>query len=315
MRVLDPRTAQACGMPEETVLCLGNFDGVHRGHQALIRAARKMRDERFPNAVLGVFCFDGLSSDWLSADPPGHLASGEERLARFAEAGAELAVIADFPLLREVAPTEFAERILIGDCRCVAAACGFNHRFGRRGEGTPELLRRLLNGNLLLQAAVTEGGEPISSTRIRRLLKDGRPDAAAELLGHPYQLTAPVEHGAQLGRTMGFPTVNQRFAPLALIPREGVYRTLCTVDGADYAGVTDVGTRPTVDGAHEVRCETHLLDFAGDLYGKTVRVAFLRYLREERKFETVEALRGQILRDREAVRRAAEQSPEESDKR
>ncbi len=303
MRILDPRTARACEMPRETVLCLGNFDGVHRGHRALIRAAREMRDEKFPQAALGVFCFCGLSSDWLSEDPPGHLTSEEERLERFAEAGAELAVIADFPLLRDTEPREFIRRVLIGDCRCVAAACGFNHRFGRRGEGTPDLLRNMLNGNLLLQAAVMEGGEPISSTRIRRLLIEGKPDEAAKLMGHPYLLTAPVVSGARLGRTIGFPTVNQRFAPLALIPRAGVYRTDCEVNGVHYAGVTDIGTRPTVDGAHEVRCETHLLDYEGDLYGKTVRVAFLRYLREERKFDTVEALREQIARDRETVRR------------
>lgn len=303
MRVLNPATGQACAMPSATVLCLGNFDGVHRGHQALIRAAGKMRDEKFPCATLGVFCFAGLSSDFLASDPPGHLASEEERLTRFAEAGAELAVIADFPLLRDLEPEEFARRILMGDCRCVAAACGFNHRFGKFGKGTPDLLSSLLGGNLLVQDAVTAGGEPISSTRIRRMLLDGRPDAAADLLGHPYLLTAPVEHGAQLGRTLGFPTVNQRFAPMALVPCAGVYQTICTVDGVPYAGVSDIGTRPTVDGAHEVRCETHLLDFSGDLYGKTVQTAFLRYLRAEQKFSTVEDLRQQVERDRETVRR------------
>ena len=303
MRILNPGTAQTCEMPRETVLCLGNFDGVHLGHRALIRAAREMRDRDFPRAALGVFCFEGLSSDWLSPNPPGHLTSGEERLERFAGAGAELAVIADFPLLRDTEPQEFVRRILIGDCRCVAAACGFNHRFGRRGEGTPDLLREMLGGRLLVQAAVMAGGEPISSTRIRRLLTDGKPDEAAALMGSPYRLTAPVISGAQLGRTIGFPTVNQRFAPLALIPRAGVYQTDCEVSGRHYAGVTDIGTRPTVNGAHEVRCETHLLDFDGDLYGKTVRVAFLRYLREERKFDTVEALREQIARDRETIQR------------
>lgn len=305
MRILNPGTAQTCEMPRETVLCLGNFDGVHLGHRALIRAARDMRDRDFPRAALGVFCFEGLSSDWLSPNPPGHLTSGEERLERFAGAGAELAVIADFPLLRDTEPQEFVRRILIGDCRCVAAACGFNHRFGRRGEGTPDLLREMLGGRLLVQAAVMAGGEPISSTRIRRLLTDGKPDEAAALMGSPYRLTAPVISGAQLGRTIGFPTVNQRFAPLALIPRAGVYQTDCEVSGRHYAGVTDIGTRPTVNGAHEVRCETHLLDFDGDLYGKTVRVAFLRYLREERKFDTVETLREQIARDRKTVRRLA----------
>lgn len=302
MRAIDLQSGQACGIPARTVLCLGNFDGVHRGHQALIRAAGDLRDARYPDATLGVFCFRGLSSDWLAADPPGHLTDEEERLRRFRAAGAELALPADFPALRDTPPEVFVREILVRDCHCVAAACGENHRFGRMGAGTPELLRALLGENVLVCPAVLSGGEPISSTRIRRLLTEGRPDAAAELMGQPYLLEAPVIHGARLGRTLGFPTVNQRFPALALIPKAGVYATVCRVGDVICAGVTDVGTRPTVDGAHEVRCETHLLDYAGDLYGKTVRVAFLRYLREERKFATVEALRAQIDRDRETVR-------------
>lgn len=301
MQTVDLVTGQPCEMPARTVLCLGNFDGVHRGHQALIAAAARMRQERFPSATLGVFCFRGLSSDFLSQNPPGHLTSETERLERFREAGAEIAVLADFPTLRDMEPDAFVRDVLQRDCHCVAAACGFNHRFGRRGKGTPELLRDMLGGDLLVCDAALDGGEPISSTRVRRLLLDGKPDEAAALMGHPYQLTSTVTHGAQLGRTIGFPTVNQRFAPLALIPKSGVYDTDCEVDGAHYAGVTDVGTRPTVDGAHEVRCETHLLGFSGDLYGRTVRVAFLHYLREEKKFDTVEALREQIAHDRETV--------------
>lgn len=303
MRTVDLRNGQMCGIPAQTVLCLGNFDGVHRGHQALIHAARSLRDARFPDAVLGVFCFRGLSSDWLTEDPPGHLTDEDERLRRFRAAGAELALLADFPQLRDTAPADFVRDILVRDCHCAAAACGYDHRFGRMGEGTPELLRELLEGNALVCEAVMSGGAPISSTRIRRLLKDGRPDAAAELMGQPYLLDAPVIRGARLGRTLGFPTVNQRFPTRALIPKEGVYATLCVLDGARYAGVTDVGTRPTVNGTHEVRCETHLLGYDGDLYGRSVRVAFLRYLRQEQKFDSVDALREQIERDRETVRK------------
>lgn len=302
MRTIDLKTGAACAMPPRTVLCLGNFDGVHLGHQALIRAAKDMRDRRFPQAVLGVFCFAGLSSDFLLSPPPGHLTDDAERLAYFAGAGAELAVIAEFPALRDLPPETFACRILREDCHCVAAACGFNHRFGKNGAGTPALLRAALNGNLLVQEAVLSDGEPISSTRIRNLLEAGDPDGAARLMGHPYAIEAPVLHGAAVGRTIGFPTVNQLFPAYALIPKNGVYLTACTVNGKHCYGLTDVGTRPTVGGAREIRCETNLQNFVGDLYGQRVRVAFLRYLREERKFESVGALREQIARDRETVR-------------
>lgn len=302
IQATDTATGQACAMPPQTVLCLGNFDGVHRGHQALIAAAKRMRDERFPGAALGIFCFRGLSSDWLSKDPPGHLTTEAERLSCFRAAGAEIAVLADFPALRDTEPADFVRDILVRDCHCIAAACGFNHRFGRMGQGTPALLGELLGGRLLVCEAVLAGGEPISSTRVRQLLLDGQPDAAEALLGRPYELTASVTHGAQLGRTIGIPTINQRFPARALIPKAGVYCTVCRLNGTGYAGVTDVGTRPTVGGAHEVRCETNLLDFSDDVYGVTVTTSFLRYLREEKKFASVEALREQIEQDRAAVR-------------
>lgn len=291
-------------LPPATVLCLGNFDGVHRGHRALIAAARRMRDARFPDAALGVFCFRGLSSDYLSEEPPGHLTTEEERLELFREAGAEVAILADFAALRNTEPQVFIRDILMRDCHCVAAACGFNHRFGRRGAGSPSDLRDAFGKDgVTVCEPIVCGGGTVSSTRIRRLLTEGRPEAAAELLGRPYRLTAEVTGGARLGRTIGFPTVNQRFAERSLIPRAGVYLTECRVGGQTYAGVTDIGTRPTVDGAHEVRCETHLLDFEGDLYGQRVTVAFLRYLREEKRFESVDALRRQIGADRDTARR------------
>lgn len=304
MTVIDLSRGGVGKLPSATVLCLGNFDGVHRGHWALIAAARQMRDTRFPNAALGVFCFRGLSSDYLLAEPPGHLTTEEERLELFREAGAEVAILADFEALRDTEPQVFIHDILVRDCNCVAAACGFNHRFGRRGAGSPHDLRDAFgeDGVLVCEPIVYDGGT-VSSTRIRRLLSDGRPEAAAGLMGRPYRLTAEVMGGARLGRTIGFPTVNQRFAARSLIPRAGVYLTECRVGGQTYAGVTDVGTRPTVSGAHEVRCETHLLDFEGDLYGQRVTVAFLRYLREEKRFESVEALRRQICTDRDAARR------------
>lgn len=301
MQVINLKTGLEAPVPSQTFLCLGNFDGVHLGHQALIRAALTMRGQVLPQAALGVFCFRGLSSDYLASTPPGHLASEEERLSLFASVGAEYALIADFPAIRDTLPEQFIREILIRDCHCAAVACGFNHRFGRQGRGTPELLRTVFGERLLLQEAVLEGGEPISSTRIRGLLLAGKPEQAAALLGRPYLLTAPVMHGAMLGRTLGFPTVNQQFPSLALIPRVGVYATVCAVEGQRVWGVTDIGTRPTVNGASEVRCETHLLDYTGDLYGKRVQVAFLQYLRPEQRFASLEALRAQIEQDRERV--------------
>lgn len=295
-------TMRSVPIPDCTVLCLGNFDGVHRAHRKLLSSARAWRDQAFPDAAVGVFCFQELSSDELSDHPPGHLCTLEERLARFAECGMEFAVLAEFSELRELPAEDYVRDILVGRCHCVAAACGFNHRYGRGGQGTPALLEQSLNGHLLVQPAVLDGETPVSSTRIRQLLASGKPEEAARLLARPYTLCAPVLHGKALGRTIGAPTVNQNFARNAVLPRFGVYATDCEVAGVHYAGVSNVGIHPTVDRNAPANCETYLLDFSGDLYGRMVTVSFLHFIRPEMKFDSVEALREQIAKDAEAVR-------------
>ena len=289
-------------MPQSLLLCLGNFDGVHLAHRRLLCAAKAWRDREFPGVPVGVFCFRELPSDVLLPEPPGHLCTADERLERFAECGMEYAVLADFPELRNVSPEDYVQTVLVEQCHCVAAACGFNHRFGRGGAGTPELLRRILKGRLLLQEPVLDGGEPVSSTRIRALLAEGQPEEAARLLAHPYTLCAPVLHGKALGRTIGVPTVNQNFPEHAMLLRFGVYATACVAQGRRWAGVSNVGIHPTVDRNAPANCETYLLDFSGDLYGQTVEVSFLQFLRPERKFASVDALKAQIRRDAAAVR-------------
>lgn len=290
-------SGQPMPMPHSTVLCLGNFDGVHLGHRALLQAAKGWRDERFPSVPIGVLCFRDLPSDTLSDSPVGHLCSLEERLSRFAECGMELAILASFSELRDLSPADYIEQILKGECRCVAAACGFNHCFGRFGKGTPALLAECFGDALLLQEQVTVLGEPVSSTRIRGLLQAGEPEQAEALLTVPYTLRAPVIHGKALGRTIGTPTINQNFPPKAVLPRFGVYATEVVARGAHYVGVSNVGIHPTVDADACVNCETFLLNFNGDLYGEEVTVFFRRFIRPEMKFESVEALRERILQD------------------
>ena len=287
-------------LPERTVLCLGNFDGVHLGHRALIRAAKELRDRDCPGAACGVFCFRELSTDLLSKDPPAHLTTPEERAGQFAAAGAEIVLYANFEALRGLSPETFVQTVLQKDCRCVAAVCGFNYRFGKNAAGTAETLRSAFGGRVEVCEAVPFGGAPVSSTRIRAALREGRAEEAAQMLGRPYSVCAEVRHGKALGRKLGFPTVNQNFPPQAVIPAFGVYATDCEADGKVWRGVTNVGVHPTVDdpGA-PANCETYLVGYHGDLYGKKVRVSFLSFLRPERTFPSVEALREQIARDAE----------------
>ena len=284
-------------MPEASVLCLGNFDGVHLAHRALLSRARQVRDASHPNAACGVFCFRGLSSDHLLESPPPHLCTEEERLARFAEAGMEFAIVADFPSVRELDAEAFLTSLLIEEFHCVATVCGFNYRFGSGGRGTPDLLRAHLGEDAHVAPPVHALGAPVSSTRIRTLLQKGEAEEATRLLCRPYGFSAPVLHGKQLGRTIGIPTLNQTVPRGLLTPKHGVYVTECSVDGVRYRGVTNVGVHPTVDKDAPVNCETFLLDFSEEIYGKTVSLSFLRYLRPERRFDSLEELRLQIRAD------------------
>ena len=294
-------TGKRIPLPKQTVLCLGNFDGVHLGHRALIASARATRDRDFPNAACAVFCFRELSSDLLSADPPEHLTTEKERATLFFEAGAEIMILADFASVRNLSPAQFTNEVLKNRCGCVATVCGFNYRFGRGAVGTAETLCDLFGASVTVCNAVTDGGEPVSATRIRACLKAGRAEDAARMLGRPYAISGAVKHGKALGRKLGFPTINQSFPPQSLVPRHGVYVTDCTVAGKRYRGVTNVGVHPTVDDPNApANCETYLLGYqGGDLYGKTVRVAFLTFLRPEMTFSSVEDLQKQIARDAE----------------
>ena len=288
--------------PAEAVLCLGNFDGVHTAHRKLIRETVRLRDDRAPRAATGAFCFRVPTSFYLSPTPIPQLSSVEDKLHAFRKEGLDYAYLAEFEEIRELTASTFAKDILHDLCHCCGIVCGFNHRYGKGGTGTPELLGELLNVPTTILPQETLLGDTVSSTRIRQLLTEGNPTDAATLLGAPYGITATIVHGKALGRTHGIPTVNQNFPPLRLIPRHGVYLTRCTVDDKQVFGLTNVGLRPTVDKNAAVNCETFLLDFSGDLYDSSMRVEFLEFLRPETKFASEEALYEQIHRDLAAAR-------------
>ena len=293
---------QPVDFPKAAVLCLGNFDGVHLAHRALMNTARELRAHRLKDAVCGAFCFDPPSSDYFCQDAPAHLSTIEEKLARFAACGMEYAYLASFDALRNMPPEQFATEILRDRCHTVGAVCGFNYRFGYKGAGTPETLQSILKIPVEIQNEITAEGETVSSTRIRVLLREGRAEEAARLLTLPYALKAEVLHGKELGRQWGFPTVNQQFPYASLIPRHGVYVTECILsDGRKYRGVSNVGSHPTVDENAVVNRETHLIGFEGSLYGEQITVSFLHFLRPEIKFESAEALRKQITADTRAA--------------
>ncbi|MBA2534384.1 MAG: bifunctional riboflavin kinase/FAD synthetase [Rubrobacter sp.] len=290
------------------VVALGNFDGVHLGHQEVLRLAVEEGRRRgmrvvaatfhpHPRAVLG------------AGDPPRLLTSSGLRREVLLHYGADEVVEIPFDLdLSRKSPEEFVRDVLVGEIGASVVVVGENFRFGYRASGDIGDLRRLMReagGDAVaveVRGAGREGG--ISSTRIRALISEGEVSDAASLLGRPYELRGEVVAGDKRGRSIGFPTANVLPDVEAVIPARGVYAGFVIVGDDTYAACTNVGVAPTFARA-ESRVEAYLLDFDGDLYGRIVDVGFTRRIREEKKFSGVDELKAQIQSDVEAARLVA----------
>ena len=285
-------------VPErEFVVALGNFDGVHVAHQKLIRLACSLRDRLFPDAAVAAWFFSELPETYLPVPPVERLTDESEKQKLLLTAGAEYTFSYPFPELRNLSPEQFCQKILLSECHARGAVCGYNFRFGKYASGTPELLRSVFPGAFEELPEVRMNGKTVSSTAVRQSLKNGMVETANQMLGHSFSLTAPVAHGKHLGTSLGIPTVNLAFPAGMLIPRHGVYATETLIDGQHYPSVSNVGVRPTVEKTNAANCETYVIGYSGDLYGKNVTVSFYRFLREERRFESVEQLQAAIRAD------------------
>jgi riboflavin kinase/FMN adenylyltransferase len=291
------------------VLTIGNFDGVHLGHQALIR--RTVEDARAQGAEAVVVTFDPHPQQVLKAQPVPLLTTLPLRLRLFEELGADAACVIPFTAeLAALSAEAFLRERLLGAFRVSRLVIGYDFAFGHNREGTVEVLRSAggrYGFTLDIVPAVMLDGEAVSSTRIRASLASADFAAAARLLGRPWSHLAPVERGEQLGRELGFPTLNQPAREPLPIPF-GIYASRAVLDGRSYDAASSFGVRPTLD-QHEPILETHLFDFAGDLYGKLVEVIPVKLLRPELKFPDLAALKAQIAEDcrqaREVLARAA----------
>ena len=277
------------------IFALGFFDGVHLGHQALIEACVRMAGQNAAGAA--AITFDRHPQS-LFATPPVLINSIDDRIALMREFGVGDVLV--LPASKEVMSTSwqvFLQNLL--DDGAVGFVCGDDFRFGCGGEGTAARLAAFCEENGLPCEVIPEqkyDNIRISSTHIRALLESGDVETAAQFLGHPHTLSGKVMHGRQLGRTIGIPTANIPIPADVVVPKHGVYATACQIGEDTYLAVTNIGSRPTVDG-HEVRAESWLLDFDGDLYGQTVTLHFHRFIRPEQKFASLDELRRQIQRD------------------
>lgn len=287
-----------------SVVTIGNFDGVHVGHRALIQHAVThakaagvrsvvMTFDPHPNAVIGRF------------DAPKKIQPLDERLDTLAASGVDLVLVMPFTAeLAALTPAQFVTDVLLGSLNVLRVVVGDNFRFGRDAEGDVTFLSQAgeQHGFAVDVFGLLElDGTPVSSTKLRERIARGDMSWSAAALRRPFALTGEVVHGEARGRELGFPTANVHVADDLVFPGNGVYACEAEVNGTRYAAVTNVGVRPTFGGV-EPRIEVHLIDTTADLYGKTLSVAFIARIRDERPFDGIDALIAQIGKDRDHAR-------------
>ena len=274
-------------------VALGFFDGVHIGHRAVITAALRAGD-----GACAVYTF--LPETMTTKPDLRLLCTPREQAQLLEHMGVDELIEQDLSAVRDYPPERFVDEVLVGTLHAGAVACGYNYHFGAGGAGNALLLRELCEARgiaVTVVPAVAVDGTPVSSTAVRRLLAQGDMAGARRMLGRDVCLSLPVEHGQRLGHRLGMPTINQILPPMLAHPRFGVYAAEAELDGIAYPGVTNIGLRPTV-GADAPLAETWIQGYdGGELYGRTVALRPLRFLRPERTFSSLEELRAEVGRN------------------
>ncbi|MBO5981880.1 MAG: bifunctional riboflavin kinase/FAD synthetase [Clostridia bacterium] len=282
----------------KSAVALGFFDGVHVGHKAVIENAVKYSRENNIPAVVWTFLNSPKKASLSITD-------NDERKAFFEALGVDILIV--FPFSDDVkglTKDKFVNTVLKENLNAQKVFCGFNYSFGAGGKGTPEELKQLCEKqdiSVEISKEISVDGETVSSTRIREYIENGFPEKASRLLGRPYSISGTVTNGKKLGRTLGFPTANVQIPENKVFPKDGVYLTVTSFEGKSLYGITNIGTNPTVDEKIR-RAENFIFDFGEDIYGKEIKIEFLRFIRGERKFDSVELLAAQVKKDIETAK-------------
>jgi riboflavin kinase / FMN adenylyltransferase len=291
-------------------LAIGNFDGVHRGHQALLQAAKDAA--AVSGGKAGVILFEPNPREYFQPDKPHfRLTPLPRKLELIAAFGLDLAVVLRFDAaLAQLSADAFVEQVLVKGLGVAHVVIGYDFRFGKGRTGDPEMLRRAGAAHgfgVTVVAQVAGGGEVFSSSAIRAELAQGDVAGAAEMLGHYWRVSGTVIGGAKRGTILGFPTANIALAPNTALAH-GIYAVRVTADGKTHSGAAYLGTRPTFDDGAPL-LEVFLFDFHGDLYGREIAVDFIDHIRADRRFDSVEALTAQMQRDCDRARAILERAP------
>lgn len=288
----------------ETVVALGNFDGVHKGHQEVIK--RTVKSAKIAGLKSAVFTFSNHPRNVIAGKQIiKDILSWEDKVSIIRSFGIDYLVSVPFDAaMLNMKPEDFIMKVLMGKLNMKEAYCGFNYQFGYCAKGNAELLMKIglrENFGIHILEPIKIDQTIVSSSLMRTLISEGRVDEMEKFLGRCYSIGGRVVTGNKIGRTIGFPTSNIILEENMVTPANGVYVTYCLYNNFRYKGITNVGIKPTIgDNIHTI--ETHIFDFDYDLYGKEIRVEFLVKLRDEMKFASVHELAGQIALDSEAAK-------------
>lgn len=284
----------------KTIIALGDFDGIHMGHRALIEKTIAMSKKHKWASMIFTFKNHPLST--INSElAPKLLMTNNDKLTLLKEYGLDIVNMVNFDVeFMKLSPEDYIQSLV----RCYKVAglvIGFNHRFGYKNLGDSDLLKKMskdLNFELYIVPPVKYKGETVSSSKIRNLLnEDGDIEKANKMLTRPYSITGNIIRGKQLGRKLGFPTINLDYCSDILLPRGGVYYTYVEYKGILYKGITNVGYNPTVED-HKLGVETHIVDFNQELYNENIRISFIKRVRDEKKFNSLTELSEQLKKDK-----------------
>ena len=295
--------------PDGCVITLGFFDGVHIAHRDLIDTARIAAQQK--NIPSGVFTFKSESEIKSGSK---RIYTTEEKLSIFEEIGVDFTIVAEFDSISHLKAEQFVKDVLIDSLNCKIAVAGFNFRYGKGAMGNSNTLSEDMEANgreCIIRDEMALDGVTVSATLIRNLLSDGKIERANRLLGRPYSICGIVAHGNGVGKKLGFPTVNTEFDDNNVPLKQGVYRSALSLGGRIYPAITNVGICPTFE-KRNVHAETYILDFDGNIYNEKITLYILEFMREEKRFESTEELKKQIIVDKNnAINRFGEESWQE----
>lgn len=286
-------------------VALGNFDGVHIGHQDVINAT--VIQAKKTDLISCVYTFDRHPSVYLGNSKP-LLTTNIEKKEFLENLGIKKLIFDDFLKVKDLSPEKFCKEILVDVLGASQVFCGENYHFGKNGSGNTEFLRKELSKydvKVNILPFTTFKNTVVSSTEIRNALSSGNINRANDMLGRHYSFSGKVVHGKHLGKTLGFPTLNIPFEESKVIPKFGVYLTYTVIDGRKYNSISNIGIRPTTDNIDSsyVNCETYVLDYNKDTYEKEIRIELLERLRNEIKFDSIEQLKVQLTEDEKFARK------------